>query len=167
MQHTNSKKRFKNVQLVAIFLLTTIFFVVTFFVNVSVSEAAIGHVLAQGNNTSLGQGNNTPLGSGQQSVNRDGKTDFGGNRFQNPLQFDSFAEFFTALIDVLILFAIPIIILMIIYAGFLYVVARGSEENVKKATRALTYAVVGGLLILGAKLILTIIQGTVKQLTML
>lgn len=163
MQHTNSKKLSKYLLHVAIFFLATIFFVSIFLVNVPASEAATSHVLAQGNNqpTFPGPGND------QGTISGPGKTDFGGARFQNPLQFDSFAEFFTALIDVLILFAVPIIILMIIYAGFLYVVARGSEENVKKATRALTYAVVGGLLILGAKLILTIIQGTVNQLTLL
>jgi len=54
---------------------------------------------------------------------------------------------------------------MIIYAGFQYVMARGSEEQVTKATRSLTYAVLGGLIILGAELILRVIQGTVSQLT--
>jgi hypothetical protein len=54
---------------------------------------------------------------------------------------------------------------MIIYSGFLYVMARGSEEQVTKATRALTYAVLGGLIILGAELILQVVQGTVSQLT--
>lgn len=82
----------------------------------------------------------------------------------NPLQSDSLVGFLLDLIDILILFAIPLIILMIIYAGFLYVMARGNEEQVTRATRALTYAIIGGLLILGAKLLLEIIEGTVDQL---
>lgn len=83
----------------------------------------------------------------------------------NPLKFSSFGEFFTGLLHIIVIFAIPIIILMIIYSGFMYVMARGSEEQVTKATRSLTYAVLGGLIILGAELILQVIQGTVSQLT--
>lgn len=82
----------------------------------------------------------------------------------NPLKSDSLVGFLLDLIDIMILFAIPLIVLMIIYAGFLYVMARGNEEQVTRATRALTYAVIGGLLILGAKLLLEIIEGTVDQL---
>jgi len=100
---------------------------------------------------------------------RNGNTGTNGNTFnqslQNPLKFASFAEFFTGLLHIIVIFAIPIIILMIIYAGFQYVMARGSEEQVTKATRSLTYAVLGGLIILGAELILRVIQGTVSQLT--
>ncbi len=83
----------------------------------------------------------------------------------NPLRFKSFAQFFSGLLHIIVIFAIPIIILMIIYSGFMYVMARGSEEQVTKATRSLTYAVLGGLIILGAELILRVIQGTVSQLT--
>lgn len=88
-----------------------------------------------------------------------------GSGLCNPLASDSLEDFLLAIIRILRIFAVPIIIFMIIYAGFLYVLARGSEEQVTKATRALTYAVVGGLLILGAELILRVIQGTVDQLT--
>lgn len=102
---------------------------------------------------------------------KNGNTGTNGNRLggsqslQNPLKFASFDEFFTGLLHIIVIFAIPIIILMIIYSGFMYVMARGSEEQVTKATRALTYAVLGGLIILGAELILQVIQGTVSQLT--
>ncbi len=87
-----------------------------------------------------------------------------GGALCNPLKSDSLVGFLLDLIDILILFAIPLIILMIIYSGFMYVMARGNEEKVTTATRSLTYAVIGGLLILGAKLLLEIIQGTVDQL---
>ena len=104
--------------------------------------------------TSYGPGLSFPSGLGGNSES-----------LQNPLKFNSFPEFFTGLLHIIVIFAIPIIILMIIYAGFLYVMARGSEEQVTKASRALTYAVLGGLIILGAELILQVIQGTVSQLT--
>lgn len=146
------------------FFLATAFLVSTFFISVAVSEAASSQILAQG------PGNNQPTfpgpGNNQGTVPGPGKGDREITQLQNPLAFKSFPEFFKALIDIIIIFAIPIIVLMIIYAGFLYVMARGSEERVTKATRALTYAVLGGLLILGAKLFLTVIQGTVNQLTL-
>ena len=88
----------------------------------------------------------------------------GSTLLQNPLASDSLEDFLLDIIQILIVFAIPLIILMIIYAGFLYVLARGSEEQVTKATRAFTYAIVGGLLILGAELILQVVKGTVDQL---
>jgi hypothetical protein len=82
----------------------------------------------------------------------------------NPLKSESLIGFLLDVLDIFITFAIPIIILMIIWSGFKYVLARGNEEQVKGATRSLTYVVVGGLLILGAKLILEVVQGTVNQL---
>lgn len=83
----------------------------------------------------------------------------------NPLQYGTLPAFLEGIIQVLMVFALPLIFLMIIYAGFMYVMARGSEENITKATRMLTYAIVGGLLILGADLLMKVIQGTVSQLT--
>ncbi len=109
-------------------------------------------------------GNLTGNGTGGMKFAGQGGAGSGNNQLVNPLRFGSFPEFFRGLIEILIIFAIPIIVLMIIYAGFLYVMARGNEEQVTKATRALTYAVLGGLLIIGAELILRIIQGTVNQL---
>jgi len=40
--------------------------------------------------------------------------------------------------------------LFIIYAGFMYVTARGNVEQTQQATRTLVYAIVGGVMILGA-----------------
>jgi Type IV secretion system pilin len=106
--------------------------------------------------TSYGPGQSFPSGLGGNNSSQS---------LKNPLKFNSFAEFFTGLLHIIAIFAIPVIILMIIYSGFLYVMARGSEEQVTKATRSLTYAVLGGLIIIGAELILRVIQGTVSQLT--
>lgn len=86
-----------------------------------------------------------------------------GGGLQNPLKFCSIEEFFLALIDILLIFAVPIIIFFIIYAGFMYVTAQGDAAKVSKATRALTYAVVGGLLILGARALIAILENTVDQ----
>lgn len=89
----------------------------------------------------------------------------GAVKIENPLAFDSLTDFFLAIIEILLIFAIPIIVFFIIYAGFLYVTAQGNAEQVQKASRALLYAIIGGLLILGANLILSVIQSTVNSFT--
>jgi len=85
----------------------------------------------------------------------------------NPLDssISTIPAFFIAVINILMIFAIPFIVLFIIYAGFLYVSARGNAETIKKAHAALLYALIGGLLILGSRTLLTIISNTAAQIT--
>lgn len=58
-------------------------------------------------------------------------------------------------------FAVPLIVFMIIYAGFMYVTAQGEPGKIGQAHKALLYAVIGGVIILAANVILAVIQGTV------
>jgi len=84
-------------------------------------------------------------------------------QLQNPLAADDILEFFETLIDIVLVFAVPLIVLFIIYAGFLYVTARGNEGTIEKAHKALLYALIGGLLILGARVLIDVVQGTVDS----
>lgn len=68
------------------------------------------------------------------------------------------------ILEIIIVLAIPIIVLFIIYAGFLYVTARGNSQQVEQATRAFTYAVIGAILVIGAVAIAGILQGVVSAL---
>ena len=98
--------------------------------------------------------------------NRAGTGGGGGSvTIDNPLKANSITELFLDLIEVVLVFATPIIVFFIIYAGFLYVTARGNPEQISQANRALLYAVIGGVLILGAFVILSVIQGTVDAIT--
>lgn len=80
---------------------------------------------------------------------------------KNPLSSPDLMSFLQELLNVIMIFAVPLIVFMIIYAGFLYVMARGNEGEVTKASKALLYAVIGGVIILGANVILAVISGTV------
>jgi len=82
--------------------------------------------------------------------------------FENPLGFTSIEGLALAILNIVIVIAVPIIILAIIYAGFLYVTAKGNAEQVKRATQAFTYAVIGGIVIIGAVVIAEIIANLVK-----
>lgn len=55
-------------------------------------------------------------------------------------------------------------VLMVMWAGFLYVTAGGNENQIKKAHDALLSAVIGAAILLGAWVIATAIQGTIDQL---
>ena len=91
--------------------------------------------------------------------------DEAGGTLRNPLRFTTLTAFLEGVIDVLLIIAVPIVVFFIIYAGFLYVTAQGNEEKIRKATTAFTWAVVGGLLVLGARVLIEVIQGTVNAIT--
>lgn len=79
----------------------------------------------------------------------------------NPLTSQTITELILKIFDVIIIFLLPIIILYIMYAGFLFVTAAGNSEQIKTARSALTWSVIGGVIVLGAQVIVTIIEGTI------
>ncbi len=85
--------------------------------------------------------------------------------WNNPLSVNTLDELIIAILNILTIIAIPIITLFIIYAGFLYVTARGNAEQVRTATTALTFAIIGAILIIGAVAVTTIMQSTITQFT--
>jgi len=107
-----------------------------------------------------------PLGSpkgGARSVDTD---DLGTTiELFNPLGEKSIGDIFLAILDIIMVFAVPIILFFIVWAGFLYVTAGGSETQLQKAHRALLYAVIGGLLALGAHALLFVLTNTIEVLT--
>jgi hypothetical protein len=79
----------------------------------------------------------------------------------NPLEVDNITELLEALLGIVMVFATPLIVFFIIYAGFLYVTARGNAAQLEQATRSLTYAIIGGVIVLGAFAIATIVKNLV------
>ncbi len=57
-----------------------------------------------------------------------------------------------------------VIVIMIIYSGFLFVTARGNEDKIGDAKRTLTYVVIGAAILLGAAVISAVIGGTLCQI---
>jgi hypothetical protein len=58
----------------------------------------------------------------------------------------------------------PIIVLMIIYAGFLFVTAQGDPQKLSKAKKAFLWAIIGAVIILGARLLAAAIAQTISSL---
>lgn len=82
----------------------------------------------------------------------------------NPIQANSFSEVISRLAQVVVMIGLPLVVIMFIYAGSLYVFAQGSEERIKKAHQAFFWTVVGALLIVGAEAISLAIQNFARQL---
>lgn len=84
----------------------------------------------------------------------------------NPLTgVNSINEFLERIIELALKLGIPIIALMIIYAGFLYVTARGDTGKIKTAHKAFLNAIIGAAILLGAWVIVQIIDGTIDAIT--
>ncbi len=99
-------------------------------------------------------------GSGSNGVGTLG----GGSGFTNPLNSESVIEFLTKIIDILLIFALPIIIFFIIYGGFMLVTAQGESKKLEDGRNAILWAVVGGVIALGANIIVDVIKNTVDTL---
>ena len=84
--------------------------------------------------------------------------------FRNPLAADTVMELIQDVIDILVAIGVPIAVLFLVYAGFLFVTARGSEEQIKKAKGILLWTIVGILILLGAKIIATVLQNTITTI---
>jgi hypothetical protein len=81
---------------------------------------------------------------------------------ENPLNgIDSIEGLLVAILNIIMILMVPVIVFFIIYAGFKYVMAQGNASQVEEATRALTYAIIGGVLILAALAITEIIRNVV------
>jgi len=85
----------------------------------------------------------------------------------NPLKSgtDSLQDFIMTVIrDVVIPIGGVVAVFFIVYSGFLFVTARGSEDKLKTAKRALLYSVIGTAILLGAWVIAEVIASTINQL---
>ena len=86
-----------------------------------------------------------------------------GVQLRNPLAgVSSIPDLLAAVLNVIIIIAIPIIIFFLMLAGFKYVTARGNPSTISEASQALLYAIIGGVLILGATAIAQIIKNLVN-----
>ena len=92
----------------------------------------------------------------------------GDGQLCNPLAGDmSLMQFVTFLVkDVLVGIIAPIVLtLALLYSGFMFISAQGNDAQLAKAKNNFLMVIVGGILLLGAYVILEVITNTVDQLT--
>ncbi|MCE9517885.1 pilin [Candidatus Nomurabacteria bacterium] len=86
---------------------------------------------------------------------------------KNPLgkSISDIPTFIQTILGFVLLVGVPIIVLAIIYAGFLFVTAQGNSEKLTMAKTTLLYTLIGAALLLGSFVIAKAIKGTVDQIS--
>lgn len=88
----------------------------------------------------------------------------GGIVFENPLKHDTIEGFLRALLDFAIKIGYVVAIFFIVYSGFKFVAAQGKEAELTKAKQMLLWTIIGTAILIGAQVIATVIQNTIRAL---
>ena len=86
------------------------------------------------------------------------------NGFCNPLQSNTLSGFLQAILSSLIFILFPVIVMMLVYSGFLFIAAQGNPEKLRTARRVFLWTLIGGFVILASWAIAQAIQATVNAL---
>lgn len=78
---------------------------------------------------------------------------------------DCLMAFLNKILDLVIRIGSIAVILMLVWVGYLFVVAQGNGEKIAEARHALLWTLIGALILLGAKAISFGIEATVKALS--
>ena len=73
-----------------------------------------------------------------------------GGGISNPIKAQTFTELVEAIAKAITAIGIPLVAIFLVWAGFLFVTARGNEEQLKRAKTTFFWAIVGGAVIIGA-----------------
>lgn len=73
-------------------------------------------------------------------------------------------DFVVAVLSIVIKIGIPVVVILLIWTGYLFVTAQGDPTQLKTAKSALIGSVIGATILLCAVLIATIIKATIGEL---
>lgn len=84
-------------------------------------------------------------------------------KLKNPLGSDTadLNTFLQNILKAIVMLITPVVVIMMIYSGFLFVTARGAAEELTKAKQALLYTLIGAAIVLGAQGIATLLKNTI------
>jgi len=82
----------------------------------------------------------------------------------NPIQADTFLELVEAIASAVTAIGIPLVAIFLVWSGFLFVTARGNEEQLKKAKTTLSWTLIGGAVLIGARVLAIAIVNFAKGL---
>ena len=84
--------------------------------------------------------------------------------FFDPLNVKTIQELVYNILNTIVVIMFPIMVMMIVYTGFLFVTAQGNPAKITSARTALMWTVIGALVVLGAKALALAIKATVESL---
>lgn len=91
-------------------------------------------------------------------------TESEGFKIPNPISSKTIAELLGQLLDLFVQIGVVVVTMGIIYAGFIYVTARGDKGKIAKAHTAFYWTIIGSAVVLGAFAIVRVISDTVNQI---
>lgn len=108
----------------------------------------------------------TSGGGSNQTVTSGGGSSSGSNvTLINPLKAQDLEAFLKDILAFIIRIGTIVVILMIVYVGYLFVVAQGVPGKIEEARKALLWTVVGALILLGSQAIAISLEATVRALS--
>lgn len=88
----------------------------------------------------------------------------GSGPISNPINICSIQDFVNKLLEIVVQVGLPVLVVAIVYVGFLFVQAQGAPDKLSDAKRALLGVVIGAAIILGAYIISSAIGQTITNL---
>ena len=85
--------------------------------------------------------------------------------FKNPIKANSIQELIKFILDIVVKIGAIVAVFMFIVTGFMFVTAQGNPAKIETAKMSLIGTSIGAVVLLGAQLLSTVIENTVKELT--
>jgi hypothetical protein len=145
------------------FLIAILFVLIPFqtFAQATSSNNGIPNNTGTVGGNGAGQVNTGTVGGGQ--VNTGVHTAQPVPKLTNPLQSDDIKGILGIIVDLALNVGIILAVLMIIYAGFRFVWARGNATELAAARQLFMYVIIGLAVLIAARAIVGIIQNTLIQ----
>lgn len=124
--------------------------------NSSSSSCDNGEAVGSDNNQSSSSSSNSNTGSTSFSID-----------IENPISVNSIPQLIQKVLEFLIKIGIPLLVVMIVYSGFLYLFARGNPGKIGSAHTMLKYTLIGGAILLASWAIAELIHSTLIDITAL
>lgn len=121
-------------------------------------------VYAQGTSTGTStSGGGTSTGTSNSST-ESGKSFKLSFKIDNPIKATNLQELIERLLKLVYLIGVPVIVCFLLWAGFLFIEARGNDTKLTKARNNLLNVVIGTVLFLGAYTIAKVVIATIKDI---
>ena len=92
-----------------------------------------------------------------------GQNPSGGFKFESPIGAENLAQIITKITEVVLQVGVIVVVLALVYSGYLFIAARGNEDKISDAKRTFLWTVVGAIVLLGAQTLAAVICNTAKE----
>jgi len=85
-------------------------------------------------------------------------------QLKDPLEIKNFCDLVKKLLNIVLAIGVPIAVLFLVWAGFRFILARGSQDGLVDAKRNFYFVIIGIAIFLGAWTLATVISATIQTL---